>query len=64
MAQMNLSSKQEQTHKHKEQPCSGWGRGGEGVRWMGSYRLVDENNYILKGLSRHSRRGAVVNESD
>ena len=30
MAQMNLSTKQKQTHRHREQTCGCWGEGGEG----------------------------------
>ena len=37
---MNLSTKQKQTHRHREQ----WGGGGEG--WSGSLGLADANYYI------------------
>ena len=42
MAQMNLSTKQKQTHRHREQTC---GCQGEGERWTGCLGLVDENYY-------------------
>ena len=45
MAQMNLSAKQKQTHRHGEKTC-GWQREGEGVGWMGSLGLVGANYYI------------------
>ena len=42
MAQGNLSTKQKQTHRHREQTC-GYQRGEEGVGWTGSLGLVDAN---------------------
>ena len=46
MAQMNLSIKQNQTQRHREQTC-GWPRGrGEEVGGMESLGLVDANYYI------------------
>ena len=34
MAQMNLSTKQKQTHRHNEQPAvAKWERGGKGMDW-------------------------------
>ena len=41
MTQMNLSTKQKQTHRHREQTC---GCGGKG--WIGSLGLADANYYI------------------
>ena len=40
---MNLSTKQKQTHKHREQicGCQGWGEG-----WSRSLGLADANYYI------------------
>ena len=43
MAQMKLSTKQKQTHRHREQTC---GCQGEVRGWTGSLGLVDANNYI------------------
>ena len=43
---MNLSTKQKQTHRHREQTCGYQGGGGEGVGWAGSLGLVDANYYI------------------
>ena len=39
MAQMNLSTKQKETHGHKEQTCGcqGWG---EGIGWISSLGLT------------------------
>ena len=46
MTQMNLSIKQKQTHRHREQAC-GCQAGGE-VRegWIGSLGLADANHCI------------------
>ena len=43
MMQMNLSMKQEKTHRHREEACGchGGERGGEG--WIGSLGLADAN---------------------
>ena len=43
MAQMNLSTKQKQTHRHREQTC-----GCQGIEWkeFGNLGLVDANYYI------------------
>ena len=45
MTQMNLSMKQKQTHRYREQicGCQGGSRGGEG--WNGSLGLADANWY-------------------
>ena len=46
MTQMNLSMKQKQTQRHREQTCDcqGGGRVGEGQ--SGSVGLVDANYYV------------------
>ena len=45
MAQMNLSTKQKQTHRHREQTCH-YQRGGRvGEGWTGSLGSVDANHY-------------------
>ena len=43
---MNLSMKQKQTHRHREQTCGC--QGGEGVRegWIGIWGLADTKYYI------------------
>ena len=43
---MNLSMKQKQTHRHREQTCGWHGGGEEGEGWTGSLGLVGENYYI------------------
>ena len=44
MAQMNLSTKQKQTHRQRKQTCNcQGGRGREGMGWTGSLGLVDAN---------------------
>ena len=46
MTQMNLSTKQKQTHRHKEQ-TGGCQVGGEvGKGWTGSLELADANYYM------------------
>ena len=42
---MNLSTKQKQTHGHKEQICA-CQDGGEGAGWTGSLELIDANYFI------------------
>ena len=44
--QMHLSTKQKQTHRHREQTCGCQGGGGEAEEWTGSLGLVDANHYI------------------
>ena len=46
---MNLSMKEKQTHRHKEQICSC--QGGKRVKegWIGSLGLVDASYYIQDG---------------
>ena len=43
---MNLSTKQKQTHRHREQTCGFQGGKGVGEGWTGSLGLVDANYYI------------------
>ena len=43
---MNLSTRQKQTHRHREQTCSCQGGGGLGERTIGSLGLADANYYI------------------
>ena len=43
---MNLSVKQKQTHRHREQTCGCQGRRGVGEGRIGSLGLADENYYI------------------
>ena len=45
MTQMNLSTKQKQTHRHREQAC-GCQESGAGEGWIGSLELADANYYI------------------
>ena len=46
---MNISMKQKQTHKYREQTC-GCQRGGTvGEGWIGSSGLADANYYIQNG---------------
>ena len=44
---MNLSTKQNQTHRHGEQTCGCQGVGGVG--WTGIWGLIDANYYIQNG---------------
>ena len=41
---MNLSTKQKQTHRHREQTCGC--QGGVGGGWIGNLGLTDANYYI------------------
>ena len=43
MTQMNPSTKQKQTCRHREQTCGCQGRGGWGEGWIGSLGLADAN---------------------
>ena len=43
---MNLSTKQKQTHRHRDQTCGCQGGGGEREGWTGNLELVDANYYI------------------
>ena len=49
MTQMNISTKQKQTHRHKEQTCGCQGGKGVGEGWIGSLGLADANCYIQNG---------------
>ena len=46
MTQVNLSTKQKQTHRHREQTCGCQGGGMVGEGWIGISGLVDANYYI------------------
>ena len=43
---MNLFTNQKQTHRHREQTCSGQGEGGVGEELIESFGLADANSYI------------------
>ena len=43
---MNLFTKQKQTHRHREQTCSGQGEGGVRERLIESFGLADAKYYI------------------
>ena len=49
MAQMNLSTKQKQTHRHKDKTRGCQGGGEEGEWWAGNLELVDADYYIWNG---------------
>ena len=52
---MNLSTKQKQTQRHREQICGCRGEGvGEG--WIGSFGLADTSYYIY----RMNKQGLTV----
>ena len=44
MAQTNLSIKQKQTHRHRQQTCGCQGKVGEGEGWAGSLRLISRTS--------------------
>ena len=46
MIQMNLSTKQKQTHSHREQPVIAKGEKGLGAGWSGRLGLADVNFYV------------------
>ena len=46
MTQMNLFTKQKQTHRHRQQTCGCQEGGGVGEGWSGSLGLADANCYI------------------
>ena len=46
---MKLSTKQKQTHRHREQTCGCKGGGGAWEGWTGSLGLADTNYNIQKG---------------
>ena len=64
ITQMNLSSKQKQTRRHREQTCGcqwgmKWGRNG-----LGSLELADANYYIQNGETTRSyciEQGTIFN---
>ena len=47
-SQMNLSTRQKQTLRHREQTCDCWG-GGWGEVWIGSLGLADANYFVQNG---------------
>ena len=49
MTQMNLSTKQKQTHRLREQTCGCQGVGGMRKGWTGSLGLADANCYRENG---------------
>ena len=49
MTQMNLSTKQKQTHRHREQSCGCQGGGGLEEGRIGIWGLADANYYIQNG---------------
>ena len=49
MTQMNLSVKQKQTNRHREQTCGCQGGWSLEEGWMGSLGLADANYYIWDG---------------
>ena len=49
MAQINLPTKQRQTHSYREQTCGCQGDKGKGVEGTRSLRLVDANHDIQNG---------------
>ena len=46
MRQINISMKQKQTHRYREQTCGCQGGGGVQEGWTGSLGLADANYYI------------------
>ena len=46
---MNLTTKQKQTHRHREQTCGCQEGGGVAERWIRSLGLADANYYIQNG---------------
>ena len=46
MTQMNLTTKQKQTHRHTKQTCGWQGGGGLGEGWIGRLGLADANYFI------------------
>ena len=61
---MNLSTKQKQTHRHREQTC-GCQRGGKlRERWSATLGLADANYYIYNGQTIRSycmAQGTIFN---
>ena len=52
MTQMNLSTKQKQIHRYREQNYGCHGEGRVGKRWIESLELSDANHYRQNGLTR------------
>ena len=48
ITQMNLSMKEKQTHKHREQTCDCQGEGG-GEKWIRNLGLADASYHTEKG---------------
>ena len=46
MTQMNLSMKQKENQRHREETCDYQGGGGMREGWSGSLGLADANYYI------------------
>ena len=46
MTQRNLSMKQKQTQRHREQTCGCQGEGRLGKGWIGTLGLADTSSYI------------------
>ena len=46
MTQINLSTKQKQTHRHREQTCGCQGGGEVEEVWIGSFGLTNANYYV------------------
>ena len=46
---MNISTEQKQTHRHREETCGCQGGRGEGEGRIGSLGLADANCYICNG---------------
>ena len=49
MAQMNLSTKLKQTHRHREQTCGCQGGGGKKWDGWGVWGLIEASYYIQNG---------------
>ena len=49
MTQMNISTKQKQTHRHREQTCGCQGGGGVWEGRIGSLGLADANHFTENG---------------
>ena len=49
ITQMNESTKQKQTHRHREQTVVAKGEVAKGKGWIGSLGLAEANDYIQNG---------------
>ena len=56
MTQMNLTTKQKQTHRHREQTCGCQVGGRVGEGWIGSLGLADTNYFY----SMYKQQGPTV----